>query len=123
MLSDLTQTVIVVLNDISSDSASDTEHLSLEDAPLRDLLSRLESGGLICLKDPSLAVTLSSYRLARPYSEISLLDILVATGEHLDCNRPIDEKLYHRYHVAAQRLGIINHMTRLYLSEIRLSDL
>lgn len=33
------------------------------------------------------------------------------------------EEMYQQYRAAANRLGIINHMTRIYLSEIKLNDL
>ena len=55
--------------------------------------------------------------------EISLLDILEATGEHLNCNRPITEQFYAQYGRAAQKLGIINQIARIYLREITLTDL
>lgn len=55
--------------------------------------------------------------------EISLLDILEATGEHLNCNSPITERFYAQYGRAAQKLGIVNQITRIYLKEITLTDL
>lgn len=55
--------------------------------------------------------------------EISLLDILEATGEHLNCNHPATEEFYSRYSNAAQKLGVVNQMTRLYLENIKLNDL
>ena len=61
--------------------------------------------------------------LTRPASDISLLDVFKATGEHLNCNHEVHEEMYHRYGVAAHKLGVVNHMTRQYLSEIKLTDL
>ena len=55
--------------------------------------------------------------------EISLLDILEATGGHLNCNSPITERFYAQYGRAAQKLGIVNQITRIYLKEITLTDL
>lgn len=66
---------------------------------------------------------LSRYELTRPSYKISLLNILEATGEHLNCNHPTYEEMYMHCRNAANKLGIINHMTRLYLSEIPLTDL
>ncbi|MCE8549535.1 hypothetical protein J8K77_08345 [Bacteroides fragilis] len=66
---------------------------------------------------------LSCYELTRPSYKISLLNILEATGEHLNCNHPTYEEMYMHCRNAANKLGIINHMTRLYLSEIPLTDL
>lgn len=123
MLSEQTLAAIAILKDISEDSVNRTVQLSSDGEIFSVLLCRLETNGLIRRKVSSLPVILSSYRLLRPYAQISLLDILEATGEHLDCNRPADESLYNRYHLAAKRLGIVNYMTRLYLSEIHLADL
>nr|WP_320989740.1 hypothetical protein [Bacteroides sp.] len=66
---------------------------------------------------------LSCYELTRPSYKISLLNILEAIGEHLNCNHPTYEEMYMHCRNAANKLGIINHMTRLYLSEIPLTDL
>lgn len=63
-----------------------------------------------------------AYRPARPFGEISLLDILEAIDEHLNCNYPATEEFYSRYNKVAQRLGVVNHMTRLYLQEIKLTE-
>ena len=71
----------------------------------------------------SFEVTIYSYELVRPYTSISLLDILETLEEHLNCNYPTSEEMYQQYRAAANRLGIINHMTRIYLSEIKLNDL
>jgi hypothetical protein len=46
-----------------------------------------------------------------------------AVDQHLNCNQPDCEKMYARYHYAAHKLGIVNQMTRAYLSEIPLTDL
>ena len=124
MLTPLTQTAIAVLYDIYTDSHSfSTTHSPVAPSYLMDLLTRLETGGLIRHKESSAGTSLSSYELTRPYSSISLLDVLEVLDEHLDCNRPSREELYYQYRLAANRLGVINHMTRLYLSEIKLSDL
>ena len=129
MLTPLTQTAIAVLYDIyTGDHPYRTTHSPVAPSCLIDLLAWLETGGLIRRKnllgtnlpagDP-----LSSYELARPYSSISLLDVLETLGEHLNCNYPTREEMYYRYRSAAHRLGVINQMTRLYLSEIKLPDL
>ena len=124
MLTPLTQTAIAVLYDIYTDSHSfSTTHSPVAPSYLMDLLTRLETGGLIRRKESSAGTSLSSYELTRPYSSISLLDVLEVLDEHLDGNRPTREELYYQYRLAANRLGVINHMTRLYLSEIKLSDL
>lgn len=63
------------------------------------------------------------YELTKPMHEISLLQLLKAINEHLDCNDEVNEDLYNRYWQVSHKLGIINHITRRYLSEIKLSDL
>lgn len=75
------------------------------------------------LKDAENPLETQSYIPARKAVEISLLDILEATGEHLNCNRPITEQFYAQYGRAAQKLGIINQIARIYLKEITLTDL
>ena len=90
---------------------------------MRILLPQLTNAGLIILKDAENPLETQSYIPARNAVEISLLDILEATGEHLNCNRPITEQFYVQYGRAAQKLGIINQIARIYLKEITLTDL
>lgn len=124
MLSSLTETAIALLYDISNggipcylqDFAGHTQVLPT-------LLNKLHKSGLIRLKEGSDENLISSYSLSRPSYKITLLDILEALDEHLNCNHPAYEEMYHRYRRAANKLGIINHMTRIYLSDIRLTDL
>lgn len=124
MLTQLTQTAIAVLYDIYTGGHLIAQHsILLQPHCLTELLTRLETGGLIRRKNASADNLLSSYELARPYSGISLLDVLEVLDEHLNCNHPTREEMYAQYRSAANRLGIINHMTRLYLSEIKLFDL
>ena len=99
MLTELTQTAIAVLCDISAGSHPyRTAQLHIDPEYLIGILTKLETGGLVRHRDTSFAETLSSYELVRPYT-------------------------YQQYRAAANRLGIINHMTRIYLSEIKLNDL
>ena len=130
MLSELTLAAVAVLYDLSAGGDSHrTARQGVTPEACACALDKLQVAGLICTDHPKTAPAdtvgnyLAGYRIARPYPDISLLEILEATGEHLDCNRPVDEKLYHGSRAAATRLGIINHMTRLYLSEIKLTDL
>lgn len=131
MLTPLTQTAIAVLNDIADGGLA--QRLTGQDTTpeiLTALLGKLENGGLIRRKEtPANGSTLhatapiGSYELSRPYNEITLLQILEATGEHLNCNYPTREEFYNRYGRAAHRLGVVNQMTRLYLAEIKLLEL
>lgn len=123
MLSSLTETAIALLYDISNDGIPCyIEDFADYNLVLPTLLNKLKESGLIRLKDGSDQGLISSYYLSRPCYNITLLDILEALDEHLNCNHPAYEKMYHRYHRAANKLGVINRMTRIYLSDIRLTD-
>lgn len=125
MLTNLTQTAIGVLYDISFGEIT-TEVRPYTLCPshsLSDLLDLLESAGLIRLVAGQKRGKPRSYRLTRPATAITLLNVLEATGEHLDCNHDTCEELYQHYGYAARKLGIINQMTRTYLAEIKLADL
>lgn len=124
MLSRLTQTAIAVLYDIYAGGISyRTAQTNLEPDSWNELLGKLERGGLIRRTQNSSNRLLPSYELTRPFINISLLDVLESIGEHLNCNQPAKEEMYLQYRAAASRLGVINQMTRLYLSEIKLIDL
>ncbi len=124
MLTQLTQTAIAVLYDIyAGGKPYRTAQLIIAPQELIDILTKLELGGLIRRKELPTSELLSSYELTRSYMDISLLDILEALDEHLNCNHPTKEKMYQQYRAAAHRLGVINQMTRLYLSDIKLIEL
>lgn len=124
MLTPLTQTALAVLNDISCGEISPrSTQYAFFSHDLETLLLKLESAGLIHLTADKCRKDIFSFTLPRPRGEISLLDVLEATGEHLNCNQEANEELYRHYGQAAQKLGVVNHMTRLYLSEIKLVDL
>lgn len=124
MLTQLTQTAIAVLYDIYAGGIPyRTAQLTIAPQDLIDILTKFERAGLIHRKGVPLSGLLSSYELTRDYKDISLLNILEALDKHLNCNQPTKEKMYLQYRAAAHRLGVINQMTRLYLSEIKLIDL
>lgn len=124
MLTPLTQTAISMLHTIANSGASDDfSRYALYMNTVSELLQKLENGGLIRCKDAEHRERLSSYELTRPCQQVSLLDLLELTGEHLNCNHPTNETLYAQYRGAAAKLGVVNQMTRIYLSEIKLSDL
>ncbi len=106
MLTELTQTAIAVLCDISAGSHPyRTAQLHIDPEYLIGILTKLETGGLVRHRDTSFAETLSSYELVRPYTSISLLDVLETLDEHLNCNYPTSEEMYQQYRAAANRLG------------------
>lgn len=120
MLTPLTQTALAVLNDIACGELSPR---SIRRTVISQLLVTLESHGLICLLPGHPCEDVLSYRLACPAESITLLDVLEATGEHLNCNHEMREEMYCQYGVVAHKLGIVNLITRKYLSEIKLFDL
>lgn len=124
MLTPLPQTSISLLHDIALGTVSENlSQYTLYMNTVSELLLKMESAGLIRCKDTKHSANPVSYEIARPCSSISLMDLLEAIGEHLNCNHPTHEVLYEHYRGAAAKLGILNHMTRFYLSEIKLNDL
>ena len=124
MITPKNQAAIAVLNDIyagGGTARTDTFHLTEQD--LNILLSKLLKAGLIKLSDQEAPCNIQSYSPVRSSSKVSLLDILEATGEHLNCNHPTTEEFHMRYGKAAQKLGVINYITREYLHGIKLFEL
>lgn len=113
MLTQLTQTAIAVLYDIYAGGIPyRTAQLTIAPQDLIDILTKFERAGLIHRKGVPLSGLLSSYELTRDYKDISLLNILEALDEHLNCNQPTKEKMYLQYRAAAHRLGVINQIDR-----------
>ncbi|KAB5257932.1 hypothetical protein F9959_18035 [Bacteroides stercoris] len=124
MITPRTQTAIAVLKCIyARDYGTCIKPCTLTEKEKQALLLQLSIAKFILLKDAENPLETQSYTPARKAVEISLLDILEATGEHLNCNRPITEQFYAQYGRAAQKLGIINQIARIYLKEITLTDL
>lgn len=124
MITLMTQAAVATLNDIyMGGMPSRTKEFNLSQHQLCTLLNKLRQAGLICLEDAERPQSISSYKPAAEPGDINLLDILEATGEHLNCNHPTSEHFYNRYGKAAQKLGVVNYMTRLYLQDIKLFDL
>lgn len=123
MLTIRTQVAISILHAITSGQNAMPMNDILSINIVSELLEQLEVGGIVRHIPNKDKVLMNSYELTRPVTEISLLDILEATREHLNCNHPTTEEFYTRYANAAKKLGVVNHMTRLYLEEIKLMDL
>ncbi|WP_071145230.1 hypothetical protein [Bacteroides ihuae] len=95
----------------------------LSEFDTRRLLSKLHSSGLIRLKAvKNGALGSSSYELCYPIYQISLCDILVATGGGIELSVENTEDIYNNYGMAGKRLGVLNQMACRYLSEIHLTD-
>ena len=119
-----TQAAIAVLDDIyTGEGTARTDECELSGEEKYSLLSKLALAGLIRLTDKKHPQDIRSYTPTRESVEVSLLDILEATGEHLNCNHPTTEEFYIRYSNAAKKLGVVNQITRTYLKEIKLLDL
>ena len=124
MITPRTQTAIAVLKCIyARDYGTCIKPCTLTEKEKQALLLQLSIAKFILLKDTENPLEIQSYIPTRKAVEISLLDILEATGEHLNCNRPITEQFYAQYGRAAQKLGIIIQIARIYLKEITLTDL
>ncbi|RGN30985.1 hypothetical protein [Bacteroides oleiciplenus] len=126
MLTLRTQKAIALMQDIASRrGGSARETYRITPGEMEELLACLRTKGLILPGQPDgekSANPADGYRLARPLREIFLLDVLEALDEHLNCNRPTTEEFYFHYNRVAPKLGVVNHMTRLYLEEIKLSE-
>lgn len=124
MLTPTTRAAIAVLKDIyACTTGSCTEMHELTPQALEEVTDKLRSAGLICQEDNAATPPAPPYHSTRKVEEISLIDILEATGEHLNCNRPTTEEFYMHHGRAAPKLGVVNHITRFYLKEIKLFDL
>lgn len=138
MLSPLTQIAITLLHDIAMHEPHEAIGHCTSPEELRYIYTRLEQKGMICRKEKEKekqkekaktaedtdadTYTTCFYKLCRPLCEISLLEVLEAIDGHLNCNHPTTEAFYNRYGKVAQKLGVVNYITRLYLSEIKLID-
>ena len=106
MITPRTQTAIAVLKCIyARDYGTCIKPCTLTEKEKQALLLQLSIAKFILLKDTENPLEIQSYIPTRKAVEISLLDILEATGR------------------AAQKLGIINQIARIYLKEITLTDL
>ena len=93
MITPKTQTAIAVLKCIyARDYGTCIKQCTLTEGQMRVLLTQLTNAGLIILKEKEHPLEIQSYIPAKRAMEISLLDILEATGGHLNCNSPITER-------------------------------
>ena len=122
MLTQQTQQAIAVLHDIAAQSTHAVEKYRIAPEELAMILARLEYKGLIQRTTGAEVQNITRYKLCRPLAQMSLLDVIEAMKDHLNCNCPTSEEFYLKYGRVAQKLGVVNHMTRLYLSEIKLTE-
>ena len=129
MLTLRTQKAIALMYDLTL-REEDSVHTRYGTTPqeVEELLACLEKKGLIIHTQEGEGdgaernCNRYGYRPARPFSQISLLDILEALDEHLNCNCPTTEEFYSHFIRVAQKLGVVNRMTRIYLEEIKLTE-
>lgn len=89
---------------------------------MSQLLHKLEAGGLVRRLPEQGEDLLSSYELCRPLYEISMLDVIEATGEPINCKCPTPESFYSTHGRLAQKIGVANHMIRMFLSDVKISE-
>lgn len=119
MLTKTTQDAICLLRAIGTCNLK----IDCSEAQMKKMFDLFEQAKIIGRKEGEPKYKLNSYEFIKPRDEISLLDILETTGEHLDCNHLTAEEFYLRYGKAGRKLGVVNQMTRLYLQEIKLIEL
>lgn len=122
MLTLLTQKAIAALHDIDRHGNALLANYNSSPEEVAVLCAFFERKGLVTRLPGTAIDRLESYRLTRPLADITLLDVLEATGEHLNCNHPTTEEFYARYGGMARRLGVVNQMTRFYLQGIKLTE-
>lgn len=122
ILTQFTQTAIAVLHDISSGSIQQTSNVSLSMEEWKDLFHKLETGGLIRRLSDKEEGVLTSYELLQPFHELTVLDLLIAINEPLNCARPVTEGSYSLHRIAAQKLGVLSQVIRMFLSDIKICD-
>lgn len=122
MLTTFTEAAITVLHDIASGNSQCTVKFSLTAEDLKKILNGLETRGLVRHLSEGEESSLSSYVLCRPLRQITLLEVLEATGEPVHVDYPLPESNYFYHGPAAQKMGVASHMARLFLADIKLTD-
>lgn len=91
----------------------------LSDGNVRELLCHLCRNSLLRVVDPSLKTRESfNYALSRPLQEITLYDILRATGGNLHLSVDSSEDASERYGLSGRRISVLETMIRHLLSDI-----
>lgn len=118
MLTLKTQKALAILHDISICDDHFTAKFKMNEEELSNYLQELEKASLIHLLSGEPEKQLGSYTLNRSLSKISLLTLLNAINEHLNCNQPLSEEFYNLHGAVAQKLGVVHQVTRSILEEI-----
>lgn len=118
MLTLKTQKALAILHDISVCDDHYTSKFKMNGEEMNGYLLELEKAGLIYLLSYKPEKQISSYALRHPLSEITLLSLLNAIDEHLNCNQPLSEEFYNLHGAVAQKLGVVHQVTRSVLNQI-----
>lgn len=122
MLTLKTRYALALLHDIYQPSFRYSDKYNFPSTELVYTLEQLQAAGLVTHPSGAAPGKLSAYLFTKPYMEITLLDVLSALGEGLCFNHKTDIYFYEHYGCLARKLGVVNHMTRLYLSEFRIAS-
>ena len=112
MLTQATQAAIAILHDISTGIYFRSANFRFTEEEWENLFHKLEEGHIIRLLPNCEANIISSYVLCRSLNDLSLLDILEALGE----------PIYLQNMQVAQKTGVLNQVTRMLLTGIKISD-
>lgn len=123
MLTPRTKFALALLHDIQYKDHQLSNSFHYTPSETASLLRALSKSNLITRIENQPDERLESYRLTCSYHKISLLSILEALGEGIHVNHPSDEDFYARYGTTARKLGIVNQMTRVYLTQISIAEL
>lgn len=123
MLTLRTKFALALLHDIQYKDYQLSTSFHYSSSETASVLQALSEKRLITKLDNSPFELPQSYRFTCPYHNINLLALLEALGEGLYFNHPSDESFYARYGTTARKLGIVNQMTRVYLTEISIAEL
>lgn len=122
MLDKRTKFALSVLYDIHYKGQQMSSNYDYTPEEIHKCLFQLESAGLIHHLPNATGFALDSYELSRPYFEITLYDLIFATGEGIHL-RADDEASPLPYNTStARKLSVINYMIQHYLSEISVAD-
>lgn len=122
MLTQPTQAAIATLHDISTGIHSRSAKFQFTEEEWKSMFRKLEEGKIIRLLPHCESNIPTSYVLCRSLSDLSLLDVLEVLDEPIFCVRPTPESLYIQNIKVAQKIGVLNQVTRTLLMGIRLSD-
>ncbi|WP_321480855.1 hypothetical protein [uncultured Bacteroides sp.] len=124
MLTSSTKKVIALLHEMYYRHEELKANLfDYSDSSIQEMLNCLKQSGLICLRADGKDSSLSSYELSKPLFQITLLDLLMATGEGILPVFQNKESIYENYGTAACRLGVLNEVTCEMLGKIHITDI